>query len=284
MYKIVSNSFNDTRTSTTNNSTKVSLKGLEDIEIKTGLLGICVTNLPESFSQNYTGNSVCFNRFKSTTNMTLYNDLEIKILTFGSSSSSSSNNDNTENTSNLNIFQIALEQLKIIHPGVLIATIVCSLFTFCFIVYVTVPYNLLPFKKTINLVTIGIATLSTVLQGFNAILIAIGVKTMVNVVNDATMNILLIESGNKAQAMNWTAFALLLLVCFILVGLYFRDYSHNNTKHTMSNKNKSIKEKRNPSERYDKDNNITDIFTSSKYKNKDDMESANDYSSGCTKV
>lgn len=203
MYNVVTTSFDSSDTT----------KGLQNIIIRSGYLGVCVDNIPANYDPEET---ICFSR-KNISNVALYDELNIKVFNIRSS-----NNSSATNSTNLNILDLAHStSVEVIHPYVLMATVILSILMFCLVVYVTIPK--IPFKSKLNNLLLLLAPVLVLIWGIGAMWTHVGINASANFVPDASMNIIKVRKGKKAATMSWFAFSFLLLDCIILWILYFRD-------------------------------------------------------------
>ncbi|SCW01624.1 LAFE_0E03752g1_1 [Lachancea fermentati] len=202
MYEIIETSFNSTQ----------STEGLQDVEIFAGYLGICFDNVPATISNT---SILCFDR-KNVSNSAFYDDLAVKVFNIRSTNST------VTKSTELNIVQLAQDMsVEIVHPYILIATIILALLMFCLILYVTLPK--VPGKGPANLALLALCPIITLLWGIGAMCTHIASKSSSEFIPAASMNIIDVHKGSKAATMSWFSFSFLCIDCLILWGLYFRD-------------------------------------------------------------
>lgn len=215
-YSVIKNSF-----ASSTSSSKVSLKGLENIEIKSGYMGVCILNIPKTYNGNIS--SICYPR-KNLFNTSLYSDLSIELFNLPSSSNTSSTSTETQSDVpiKLNILQLGqLTSVDIIHPYILMATIVLTSVMFLLVFYIIVPK--LPVKYYVNRILLIWSSTLVLLSGIGTMWTHVGINSSSELVPAASMGIISSDRGEKAATMSWFAFGLLILECLILWFLYFRD-------------------------------------------------------------
>lgn len=201
-YPIIKQSYDNT------NSNKT--QGLENIVIRSGYMGICIDNIPNNYNlHNQPLKSTCYPR-KNISDVSLYNDLTIKISSVNSQNSSAS----TDKT-NLNILKLAqITSVNIIHPYILDATIILSLIHFLLLSYLMVPR--VPLKQYINKPMCLLSLIMTLLWGIGATWTHIAVHSAFDFIPEASMHIIKVKKGKKAALMSWFSFSFLLLISCIL--------------------------------------------------------------------
>ncbi|CCE61487.1 hypothetical protein TPHA_0A04120 [Tetrapisispora phaffii CBS 4417] len=231
-----------------------SYDGMEDITVKVGYLNICLTNLPDQYLNSLSsaqfsnitsdvsinGHTICYpkHNFSETT---IYDDFAINLIKSGTSSNSSLSSD-VSNT--LNILKIAnVTSNSIIHPYILIATIVLVCLMFLLIMYVTIPFEL-PLKTQINKLLLIWSAVLVLVWGFGTIWSHVAIESSRDLIPDSSFNIIKVENGKKTSAMSWCSFVFLLLDCIILWALYIRDRkSMSQEIEEMNNKNNPFNDK-----------------------------------------
>lgn len=212
-YSVIKSSFNSTTV-----RSNVSLSGLENVEIKSGYMGVCLLNLPKDYDSD--SQRTCYPR-KNLFNTTVYSDLSIEMFNLPSTNNSGSNSQNNVPIK-LNILQLGqLTSVEIIHPYILMATVVLSCAMFLLIIYVTLPK--LPKKQFMTRVLLAWSPVLTLLWGFGTMWTHVGINATSELAPAASMGIIKAKRGKKAATMSWCAFAFLLLDCLIIWALYFRD-------------------------------------------------------------
>ncbi|EDO17460.1 hypothetical protein Kpol_1037p57 [Vanderwaltozyma polyspora DSM 70294] len=188
-------------------------KGLEKIVVKSGYMGICIDKIPSNF--NSTSKTICYSR-SAIEKTKLYNDVSLTLLNIQSTNS-------TSTPSKINILELAkLTSDNVIHPYVLMATIVLTILMFILLVYVTVPYEL-PFKLYINQLLLVWSSALVLLWGMGATSTHIGAHASKDFIPAASLGIISVHVGKKAGTMAWFSFAFLLIDCLILWYLYIRN-------------------------------------------------------------
>lgn len=202
MYNVITSSF----------SSNTSMKGLQEVVVHAGYMGICVTNLPETYSSK---SLLCYSR-KNISNVALYDDLAVKVFNIRPTNTSK-----TESTQ-LNIMELAQDSsVRLVHPYVLMAVIILSLLMFCSTLCATIPR--LPGKTYLNWFLLILSPVLTLLWGIGAMWTHVAIHASNNYVPHASMGILKVRMGYKASTMAWVSFASLCINCLILWALYFRD-------------------------------------------------------------
>lgn len=212
-YAVIESSFKDTTV-----RSNVSLKGLENVKIKSGYMGVCLLDLPKGYVEDLT--TICYPR-KDLLNTSLYSDLSIELFNMPSPDNSSSSSQKSVPIK-LNILQLGqLTSVEIIHPYILMATVVLSCVMFLLIVYVTLPK--IPKKNMVSQFLLLWSSALTLLWGFGTMWTHVGINASSEMVSAASMGIVQSKKGKKAAIMSWCAFAFLLIDCLIIWALYFRD-------------------------------------------------------------
>ena len=193
--------------------------GLEEVIIRSGYMGVCIDNIPSQYSSynNMTtfSNSICYAR-KNLSSVPLYRDLEIQLSNIASSSSK------TQSSVVLNILKLAqLTSVNVIHPYVLMATVILTILMFLFILYVTVPK--LPFKLAVNKFLLLLSSTIVLTWGIGAMWTHVGINASYRLVPSSSMNIITVNKGKKAAVMAWFSFAFLLLDSVVLWLIFLRD-------------------------------------------------------------
>lgn len=226
-YPVIQNSF----TATGNNKTQ----GLDDIIIRSGYMGVCIDNVPHNYNlQGQNLESVCYPR-KNISNTPLYNDLVIEL----SGSKSVNSTTTTKSKTSLNILKLAqVTSVNVIHPYILIATIILTIIQFITVSYTTVPG--LPFKYPIEKFTLILSLTLTLVWGMGATWVHIGVHSAVKFIPEASMQLIKVKKGKKAASMTWFAFAFFVVISCISL---FTEWQASRTgdvepEEIMKNKNK----------------------------------------------
>ncbi|KOH00364.1 Fig1p [Saccharomyces eubayanus] len=193
--------------------------GLENVIIRSGYMGVCIDKIPSQYSayNNMTtsSNTICYPR-KDLSSVPLYKDLEIQLSNIASSGSKS------QSSVVLDILKLAqLTSVNVLHPYILMATIILTILMFLFIVYVTVPK--LPFKLFVNRFLLLLSPALVLTWGLGAMWTHVGINGSYRLVPSASMNIIDVKKGKKAATMAWFSFAFLLLDSTILWLIYLRD-------------------------------------------------------------
>lgn len=150
---------------------------------------------------------------QSRTNVLQYKDLtEVQLYTTSSSSAP-----NTINP----IVLASKFATDIIHPYLLIITIILSIALFLIVLYSNIPS--LPHKTKVTKINLSLSLILTLFAGLTAIWGHIASKSGKELVEIASMNIIEAHIGRKAQALHWTPFAFFMMVTFMLGGIYLKE-------------------------------------------------------------
>lgn len=204
-------------------SESTTTKGLEKVKIRSGYMGVCISNIPTNYSEKSSSKtSICYPR-KNLTSTGLYSDLNVQLFNTASNSSSS-----------LNILELAeLTSVNVIHPYILMATIILTIIMFLCLVYVVIPG--LPLKYQLNYFLLVLSSVLVLLSGMSAVWTHIGIHASSKLVPAASMNIVDVYTGRKAASMMWFGFSFLLIVCLILWSIKFRETRNNETMVNVQN-------------------------------------------------
>lgn len=196
-----------------------SLSGLETVRVKSGYMGVCLLDLPKGYGDG--SRTVCYPR-KNLFNTSLYNDLSIELFNLPTSNGTSPSSSQKNVPIKLNILQLGqLTSVEIIHPYILMATIVLSCVMFLLIIYVTLPK--VPKKSLVNRLLLIWSSALVLLWGLGTMWTHVGINASAEMVSAASMGIIHSSKGKKAAALSWCSFAFLLIDCLIIWALYFRD-------------------------------------------------------------
>jgi hypothetical protein len=174
--------------------------GYEDISVRTGYLSLCV---------DVDNETACASRSDLTS---FKNITAVDIYTVNSNSSSTT----------LDIVSLAAEYSnEIVHPYILIASIILTIILFLSLLYIVIPGLLgKHFVTKFNLV---LAPVLALLWGLGAMWEHVASKAGKSLVEKASMGIIKADIGLKASAMTWTPFTFFVIVAIGVIGLYFRD-------------------------------------------------------------
>ncbi|SMN21419.1 similar to Saccharomyces cerevisiae YBR040W FIG1 Integral membrane protein required for efficient mating [Maudiozyma saulgeensis] len=189
-----------------------STVGLEKVKIRAGFMGICIDKVPTTYNlQGTQETQICYPR-KNLTTTNLYRDLSIDLLTTSSNSSSAS----------LNVLQLGeLTSVNVIHPYLLMATIVLTIIMFLSLIYVIIPG--LPGRNYLSLFLLLLSPTLVLISGMSAIWTHIGIHAAHKLVPAASMGMVSVYTGRKAASMMWFGFAFLMTICLILYGLKLKE-------------------------------------------------------------
>lgn len=210
-------------------------QGLENIEIRSGYMGICIDSIPKNYNlQNQSLGSVYYSR-KNITNVSLYNDLMIEMSGINSSKNLSTSVQRT----NLNILKLAeITSVNIIHPYILGATIILSLIQFLLLSYLIVPG--VPFKNYINKPILILSIVTTLLWGIGATWTHIAVHSAFDFIPEASMHIIKVKKGKKAASMSWFSFSFLLVISCILFASGWKNSQNSENDNTHGDDKENI--------------------------------------------
>lgn len=193
--------------------------GLEGIVIKMGYLHTCVDKIPRIYNlKNETISSSCYSR-KGIVNEPIYKDVTLQLFNIPDTTTSS--NSSTIPIT-LNLLELAhVATTKIVHPHILIATIVFNLLVFLTILYYLIPF--LPFKSVVRKVNLVLSTVLLLLWSFGVMWQHVASRANTKLLTISSLGIIKAHRGLKAAAMSWTAFVFLLVNCIILWSIYIVD-------------------------------------------------------------
>ncbi|SCV03408.1 LAMI_0H07910g1_1 [Lachancea mirantina] len=218
-----------------------STRNLQNVEITSGYLGVCIQNLPKSYS---TESSVCFNRKKIST-VDLYDQLAVKVFNFKSTNST----DNSQSSA-LNILDLAQTlSVNTNHPYLLMATIIMSIAMFGLTLYATIPK--LPAKFYINRFLLLLSPLLALIWGLGSMWAHVAMHSATELIPRASMGIINANSSPKASSMAWCSFAFMCINCLIIWAIYFRDRA------SLSRKVDDVNSRSTCSHKYPSDNSLS---------------------------
>lgn len=169
------------------------------MEVRANYLGICVSLDGEKSCSRRTDVS----QFQNITGVNVYAQ-------------------NSNSSTSLDLVALASElSNEVIHPQVLIATLVLSLVLMLTLFYVVVPG--LPGKSYINKLNLVLAPMLALLWGLGAMWAHVAGNSEKTMVELSSMGIIKAHIGKKAEAMTWTPFAFMMMVAVGVVSLYLRD-------------------------------------------------------------
>lgn len=111
------------------------------------------------------------------------------------------------------------------HPRLLMATIVIILATFTMCAWCCVP--MVPCKRPVRMASCGLSGFNVLLWGFGSMLQHTAVSAAAGIVPAASMSLVSMQTGGRADAMTWTAFLFLTiaLICSVF-GLIREEKEH----------------------------------------------------------
>lgn len=169
--------------------------------IKTNYLGMCVTE---------GSSTIC----SATSNITLLEQYtEISVL----------------NTS-LNLADLCKLVSDVCHPRILAATILLALVVMIICIYCAVPA--LPKRKEAKQISCGLAFINVLLWALGSMLQQQTVTGATKFIGSASLGLVRVTLGKRAEAITWTAFAFLIVAALgLLVGVVREKWSeHTATK------------------------------------------------------
>jgi len=110
----------------------------------------------------------------------------------------------------LDIIQLSLAMGNSYHPNVLITTIIMMVAQLLFLCYCSLPKA--PGIKRITMAGTILATIISILWGFGSMLQHEAVTAAAGVTSPASMDIVILKRGIKADAMTWSAFSFIVVV------------------------------------------------------------------------
>ncbi|CCH46300.1 Factor-induced protein [Wickerhamomyces ciferrii] len=181
------------------NYAKKNLTDYESLKVTSGYMGICV-HLKDDITCT------------SKSNVSQFGQTSIPLYTSSSNSSST----------DIDLVRLGSEfSNEINHPYVLIATIILTLILFLTLLYITVPG--LPMKTIVNKINLVLAPAITLLWGLGSMWAHVAQHAGKNLVQSASMDIVMAHVGRKAAAMTWTPFSFFLIITIGIVALHLRD-------------------------------------------------------------
>lgn len=179
-------------------SSNISTK-LAEMSLSVGYLGVCV-NIDKSLQ------------------CTSYNDLDSISDYTGISIIPTAKNGTTDQ---LNLVTLAKTFRKVCYANVLIAAIALTLLSLIVMFWNIIP--LVPGKSMAKKVACVLSAANLLVWGLGSMLQHEATKAARHIVGPASMNTVSSTIGKRAEAMTWTAFAFLLIVCMGSVFVYIRD-------------------------------------------------------------
>lgn len=177
-----------------------NLTNYETMSVRAGYLSLCVDIADEMTCTSRTN----LDQFKQLTSVDIY--------TVNSNSSSTT----------LDIISLAAKfSNDIVHPYILIASIILTIVLFLSLLYVIIPG--LPGKILVNKFNLVLAPILALLWGLGAMWTHVGCDAGGGMVDMSSMYIVESHIGRKASAMTWTPFTFLILVASGVIGLHLRD-------------------------------------------------------------
>lgn len=116
----------------------------------------------------------------------------------------------------LDLVKLSQRFNEICYSYVLMAAIIMVLISLLLSLWNMIP--LLPWKKWINMIMAGVSLVNTIIWGIGAMLQHQAAKSSQMIIPVASMNLIDANSGSKAEAISWTAFA---FIAVVLIGNTF---------------------------------------------------------------
>ena len=121
----------------------------------------------------------------------------------------------------LNLVDLAQTFRKVCYANVLLAAIVLTLLSLAVVFWNVIP--LVPGKSMAKKIACVISAANVLVWGLGSMLQHEATKAARHIVGPASMNTVSATIGQRAEAMTWTAFSFLLIVCMGSVFVYIRD-------------------------------------------------------------
>lgn len=177
-----------------------NLTGYEEMQVRAGYMSVCV-ELGDDI------NCVSRSSMDSFANLT-----NVDIYTSNSNST----------TTTLDLVNLASEfSNDIVHPYILIATIILSIILLLSLFYIVIPG--LPYKHLVNKFNLVLAPVLALLWGLGSIWAHVATDAGQKLVSNASMGIINAHVGRKASSMTWVPFAFLIIDAIGVIGLHLRD-------------------------------------------------------------
>lgn len=238
------------------------LGGLENVVVKSGYLGVCLTNIPKTYFKN-NATEICYHRI-NIKNSPIYDDISIALTKQTTTITNQNSTKTTSESSQLNILELArISTTEIIHPYILIATIVLICFLFVFLIYICVPFNL-PCKFYLHKIVLCWVTTLLLLWTVGATWKHVGVHATKKLIPSSSMGMIKVHKGLKSSAMAWFCFSALLIEACLIWFLYLKEKTAIENIFAESNA-KQRNDKTNPEQIYrtdsDKEKNLeTEVY------------------------
>lgn len=121
----------------------------------------------------------------------------------------------------LNLVTLAKSFRNVCYANVLLATIALTLLLLLVMFWNVIP--LIPGKPLAKKVACVLSAVTVLVWGLGSMLQHEATKAAHHIINPASMNTLSSSIGKRAEAMTWTAFSFLIIVCIGSVFIYIRD-------------------------------------------------------------
>lgn len=177
-----------------NISTKIS-----EMSLRVGYLGVCL-NIDKSFT--------CTN-YKELNSVSDYTGISI-IPTSKKSSGDQ-----------INLVDLAHNFRDVCYSNVLFAAVALTLLSLIVVFWIAIP--LVPGKSLARKVSCFLTAADVLVWGLGSMLQHEATKAAKHLVGPASMNTISATVGKQAEAMTWTAFSFLLIVCIGSVFIYIKD-------------------------------------------------------------
>lgn len=229
LYPMIQSSFKNKATTT----------GLEKVKVRAGFMGICIDNVPTAYNLQGTQQTHIYYPRKNLTSTNIYSDLSVKLYTTNSNSTSSGN------AATLNVLQLGeLTSVNVIHPYLLMGTIILTIIMFLCLIYVIIPG--LPGHTYMSLFLLLLSPTLVLISGMSAIWTHIGIHAARRLVPAASMGMVTVHTGKKAASMMWFGFAFLLIICMILYGQKLKQLRNGGIEEDSPSANDILKNKTTP--------------------------------------
>lgn len=178
---------------------KKNLTGYEDMEVRANYLSICVI---------INDDETCTSRG----DLSQYTGLT-KVNIYSQTSNSSTS---------LDLVNLASDfSNEVVHPYVLITTLILTLTLMLCIFYLIVPG--LPKKSLINKFNLVLSLTLVLLWGLGAMWSHVAANSGQLLVENSSMGIIAASVGKRAAAMTWAAFAFLTIVGISVISMYLKE-------------------------------------------------------------
>lgn len=116
----------------------------------------------------------------------------------------------SQSSSKVNLVEITQNYSNSTHPTILIISIIIAIMILLLLCYINLP--LVPGTVTVRYIIMVLSILMTLLWGLGSMLQMTAVTTAQNIIGPASLNLIQLSRGTRAQAMTWTVFSMIFLV------------------------------------------------------------------------